>query len=332
MLLLSLLLAAAAAPASHPFPGSGEAFTDYLAVDPTSDRVWVPAGNRGAVYVFDAKAKSYATVSGFPTAAMGKRVLGPTSVTIGPAAYVGNRGDSRVCAVDRTSLKLGACVTLPSMPDGLAFVPTTSEIWVTTPRTKNLTVVKVDAAGLSVSGTVEVEGGAPEGYAVDAERGLFFTNDEDGDRVFTYDVRTRKRLATFPTHCGKEGPRGLALDLSRRMLVVGCAAGASILDLAKGGGLLGHLDTAGGVDTIDYDPATHRVFIASGRAGTLIVADVDAKGGLHKRSETPTAQGIRAVVLDGQGNAFLPDSRGARLLVVPGVEGPAAAAPPSPRP
>ena len=121
MLLLSLLLAAA--PASYPFPGSGAAFTDYLAVDPASHRVWVPAGNRGAVYVFDAQAKSYATVSGFPTAPMGKRVMGPTSVTIGPAAaYVGNRADSKVCAVDRTSLKLGACVTLPSMPDGLAFV------------------------------------------------------------------------------------------------------------------------------------------------------------------------------------------------------------------
>src|SRR5579871_2087439 len=129
-LLLALALAAAPAPAaepaSFPFPGNGPAWTDYVTFDSASQRVWVPAGSRGETYAFDVKAHTWSTVGGFATEATGKRVAGPSSVTSGPGAvYVGNRAGSKVCAVDRKAFKLGSCVELPSMPDGIQYVPTT---------------------------------------------------------------------------------------------------------------------------------------------------------------------------------------------------------------
>jgi hypothetical protein len=319
-IVLAVLLTAAAAPAakplSFPFPGSGEASTDYLALDLKAGQVWVPAGNRGQVFVFDIKARTFKSIPGFPTAQLGKRVGGPSSVTLTPsAAYVGNRGDSKVCAVDPSSLKIGACALLPTMPDGVTFVPTTKEIWVTTPRSKNVTILSTEGGKLAIAGAVPIEG-AVEGYAVDADHGIFFTNDEEGDKTFAIDVRTRKLMATYKSGCGKEGARGLIYDAARRLLLVGCAEGASVLDLAKDGALLGHMDTGGGVDTIDYEPGSKQLYLASGRTGMMIVARVEAKGALTKVAEYPTAEGVRAVVVDSKGIAYLPDSKGGRLLVV----------------
>ena len=59
--------------------------------------------------------------------------MGPSSVTVGPkTVWVGNRGDDQVCAFDRTTLARGACVKLPAMPDGIAYVGTTGEVWACT--------------------------------------------------------------------------------------------------------------------------------------------------------------------------------------------------------
>lgn len=314
--LLSLLLAAAAAPASFPFPGQGEAATDYLALDAAAGQVWIPAGNRGQVFVFDVQAHTYKAVGGFPTAKVGKRALGPSAVSVGPeAAYIGNRGDGSVCAVELKSLERGPCAVLPSLPDGVVYVAPTREVWVTTPRTKSLTLLSTEGGKLAVAGTVAIPG-SPEGYAVDVAHGLYFTNDEDGDQTFAVDVHTRKIVATYKPGCGKEGPRGLIFDAPSNLLLVGCGDGASVLDLKQKGALVGHLATDAGVDTIDYESAGRRLYLAAGRTGKLVVARVEQSGALTKLSEQPTAAGVRAVVVDARGVAYLPDSRGGRLLVI----------------
>src|SRR5262249_43755833 len=113
-------------------------FMDYLAYDRAHHRVWVPAGNTGSVDVIDVTSGAVTRIEGFPTQEMErrgkKRIVGPSSATVGGShVYVGNRGDSSVCAVDASSLKKAGCVTLDSMPDGLAYVAATHEVWVTTP-------------------------------------------------------------------------------------------------------------------------------------------------------------------------------------------------------
>src|SRR5262249_7923819 len=87
---------------------------DYITYDAATNAVWVPAGNTGAVDVIDVASGNVRQIVGFVTKEVTirdrKRTLGPSSVTIGEGTiYIGNRGDSSVCAVDPKTLKRGTC-------------------------------------------------------------------------------------------------------------------------------------------------------------------------------------------------------------------------------
>jgi DNA-binding beta-propeller fold protein YncE len=76
----------------------------------------------------------------------------------------------RVCALD-------------SRPDGVAYVAPTKEVWVTTPGDQSIRVL--DASTLMQKAKLTFPGN-PEGYAVDAKRGRFYTNLEDKDRTVAF--------------------------------------------------------------------------------------------------------------------------------------------------
>lgn len=69
-----------------------------------------------------------------------------------------------------------------------------------------------------------------------------------------------------------------------------------VLDAARGGTLLGRLDTGAGLDNIDYTPSTGLVYAAAGKAARLV--------------------GAKNAVADGNGNAYVANSQGAHLLVL----------------
>ena len=301
-----------------PLPGSpGRVVMDYLAVDHSGHHVWVPAGNTARVDLVDTRSLGVTELGGFATATRGERVVGPSSVTVGEHhAWVGNRATSQVCAVALEPAALAGCVTLASSPDGLAYVPSTREVWVTTPRDHSLTVLDVSTPERPRVSEVIPVGGEPEGYAVDAAAGRFYTNLEDKDATLAFDVKTRVQVARWSPGCGEAGPRGLALDAARGLLVVACTDGAVVLALRDGGKVRGRLTTAGGVDNIDYAPARHAVYVASGRGATLTVAALGDDGSLEPRVRARTAEGARVVVTDAEGTAYVADSAGGRLLVV----------------
>jgi len=145
--------AAAATTASTPLPVKAFPLTlpgagpdgigmDYLLYNPRTNTVWVPAGNTAVVDIIDVATGSMSRVEGFPTREVErggvKRHVGPSAAALGDTGtvYVGNRGDSSVCAVDETKLTRGTCAKLDSTPDGIAYVARTREVWVTTPRDK----------------------------------------------------------------------------------------------------------------------------------------------------------------------------------------------------
>jgi DNA-binding beta-propeller fold protein YncE len=295
---------------------------DYLAYDPTNARLWVPAGNTGRVDVIDVKSGKITPVEPFPTVKQvsrrGERLVGPSSATVGSGVvYIGNRADSKVCAVNAKTLKLGGCVALPSSPDGLAYVATKREVWVTTPRDSSITILDVKSGEApAVAGTIKLPG-QPEGYAVDPSRGLFYTNLEDQDQTLVIDAGKRQVVATWNSGCGAAGPRGLALDARHALLFVGCADKGVALSTGKDGGAVrGQIDAGGGVDFIDFDASRRLLYLASGKTATLIIASAGDRGELKKVASAATAPGARAVILDGDGNAYVADSAAGRLLVV----------------
>lgn len=307
-----------------PLPGAppaGAVFMDYIAYDRTHHRVWVPAGNTGSVDVVDTQGEKITRIEGFATAEVERagtmRTLGPSSATVGEGVvYVGNRADSNVCAVDASTLQKGACLKLECSPDGLAYVAATKELWVTTPRDKSITILDASKAGaLAPKAKVTVEG-APEGFAVDDGRGVFYTNLEDKDRTLAIDVRSRAVTKTWLPKCGEDGPRGLAIDTARNFLMVACTGGVKVLDAGRDGQILSSIDTGAGVDNIDYVASRHELYAGAGRAAKLTVARLDAHGRLEIVATVATANGARNPVATDEGVAYLTDAAEGKLLVV----------------
>jgi len=318
-------IAAVAAPQltvkSLPLPGAtGPVSLDYLACDRAKGKVWIPAGGTGSVDVLDKATGALKRIEGFATvekeAHGAKRMMGPSSATIGAGfVYVGNRANSAVCAVDAEKLVLGACLELPSSPDGLQYVAATREVWVTTPRDLSLTILDASSpAKLSIKTKVALDG-EPEGYGIDEKRGLFFTNLEDKNKTLAVDVKTRKVVSTWDAGCGAEGPRGLALDPVRGWLFVACTDGLNQLDLAHDGARLARLDTGAGVDNIDYLEAKQLVFVAAGKAEKLTVAHAEA-GKLTVVATAPIGSGARTVVVDSAGAGYVVDPAKGQILLV----------------
>lgn len=277
---------------------------DYIAFDARTGSVWVP-GNNGTVYVIDAANGKIREVKGFPTNEVTvrdrKRLLGPSSVTFGDGkVYIGNRADSSVCTVDPKTLKREKCQTLTSMPDGLAYVAPTKEVWVTTPRDKTIRIL--DAATLKEKATLTFDGN-PEGFAVDAKRHRFYTNLEDKDRTLAIDLTSHKTVATWNPACGEDGPHGLRVDEKSGHLFVACNAKLEVLNAGGDGAVISSIDTANGVDDFDY--ASGLLYAGGARDAKLTIARVDAAGHLSLVANVPTAPGARNPAIVKGGDVYL---------------------------
>src|SRR3954469_8699476 len=302
--MLAILLAAASAATPIKFPDvQPPVIMDYLAAE--GDRVWAPAGNTGKVFVLEGG--KFRSVDGFPTRkGRNDRLMGPSAVTIGGSAvYVGNRGDSRIWAIDLKTLEKKGSVEMPGTPDGVFWVAPTKEIWVTTPHENAIQIV--DEA-MKLVGKIAVDG--PEGYAVDVAKGIVYTNLEDKDGTVAIDAKRRTIVSTWEHTCGKDGPRGLALDAGRGILFVGCATQGLLALDAKTGARKGMVEAGEGVDNIDYLPSKRLVYAAAGRSEKVTVAHLEDDGSLKIVATSPVGKGARVVVVTADGTAYAADSGG----------------------
>src|SRR6059036_3333067 len=235
-------------------PGaSGVVALDYFAYDHSTGKLWVPASNTGNVDVIDENSDAVSQVSGFKTGEVelrGRKVpLGPTAVSVGDGVvYIGNRGDSSLCVIDAQSLKRGECLQVAprsagpgAAPDAVVYVATTKELWITTgappigvaSADKSIQVFDaLEPRHLKLKTKIPLDGSA-EGYAVDNERGLFYTNIEETGNTVAIDVRAHKVLAKW--NVGSSALQGLALDNSRNFLFVACGDHVVSLDVGHSG-------------------------------------------------------------------------------------------------
>src|SRR5437870_5863190 len=193
---------------------TGAVALDYFAYDPATGKLWVPASNTGSVDVIDEKTDAVTQVTGFQTGEIERRgrkiTVGPTAASIGDGVvYIGDRGDATLCAVNAKTLARGECVPLSTdhsvTPDGVVYVAATRELWITTrpalggeaAAAKSLQIFDAsDPSHLKWKTKIPLDGLA-EGYAVDDERGLFYTNIEDTKTTVAIDVRTHKVVAKW---------------------------------------------------------------------------------------------------------------------------------------
>src|SRR5213595_29056 len=188
-------------------PGaSGPVALDYFAYDRATGKVWVPASNTGSVDVIDGNTDAVSQITGFPTGEIERRgrkiAVGPTAASMGDeVVYIGNRGNATICTIAATTLARGECVPVSAdravTPDGVVYVAATRELWATLrPKSgdnapaKSLEVFDAsDPHHLKPKTKIPLEGLA-EGYAVDNQRRLFYTNIEETGATVAIDVRT----------------------------------------------------------------------------------------------------------------------------------------------
>jgi DNA-binding beta-propeller fold protein YncE len=295
---------------SLPDHGKGNITMDYIAYDPATGYVWVPAINLGVVDVVDTSNDSVREITGFATNEVEsngrKRAQGPSGVSVGEGVvYIGDRADFSICAVDEKTLARKNCGHIDSMPDGVVYVAPAKEVWVTAPRDNSVRIL--DSQSLAQKEKLTFDG-RPEGYAVDAKRGRLYMNYEDKDLTTAIDLKTRKTVAKWPSECGEDGPHGISLDPKAGLIFVACSTRAEVLD-ARDGKKLSSIDTGDGVDDLNYSPATHMLYVGAAQDAKLTIARVDAKGKLTLAAQVPTHEGARNGVATKNGTVYLAHAR-----------------------
>jgi DNA-binding beta-propeller fold protein YncE len=288
---------------------------DYIAYDPKTGYVWVPAINVGSVDVVDTSNGKVREISGFATNEVEfrgrKRAQGPSGVSIGDGVvYIGDRADSSVCAVDERTLARKTCGHIDSTPDGVVYVAPTKEVWVTAPRDNSVRIL--DSQTLNQKEKLTFEG-RPEGYAVDAKRGRLYMNYEDKDLTTAIDLKTHKTVAKWQPSCGADGPHGLSVDQNTGYLFVACSTRAEVLDAGHNGEQLSSINTGDGVDDLKYSSVTHMLYVGAAKDARLMVARVDASGKLSQAAEVPTHEGARNGVVTKDGTVYLAHSQLGKL-------------------
>jgi DNA-binding beta-propeller fold protein YncE len=315
-------------------PGaSGVVALDYFAYDHSTGKLWVPASNTGNVDVIDENSDAVSQVTGFKTGEVelrGRKItLGPTAVSIGDGvAYIGNRGDSSLCVIDAQNLKRGESLQVAppsagpaSAPDAVVYIGATKELWITTgappigvPSAEKAIQV-FDASEphhLKFKLKIPLDGSA-EGYAVDNQRGVFYTNIEEAGKTVAIDVRSHKAVSTWKVH---DDLQGLALDSARGFLFVACGDHVVSLDVAHGGRVVDSLVTGPGLDNIDYSPDQKLLYAAASITATLSIIEVGDDGKFRLKALVPTVKGARGVVAGKGETAYLIDPAEGRILKV----------------
>jgi DNA-binding beta-propeller fold protein YncE len=315
-------------------PGaSGVVSLDYFAYDRSTGKLWVPASNTGNVDVIDETTDAVSQVTGFKTGEVelrGRKVpLGPTAVSIGDGVvYIGNRGDSSLCVIDAQTLKREACLEVApasagpaAAPDAVVYVAATRELWITTGAppigvpSADKTIQVFDASEprhLKLKLKIPLDGSA-EGYAVDNQRGLFYTNIEELGKTVAIDVRSHKVVAEWKVH---DDLQGLALDSARGFLFVACGDHVVSLDVAHGGRLIDSMVTGPGLDNIDFARDEKLLYAAASVTATLSIIEVGDDGKFRLKALVPTVKGARGVVAGKGETAYLIDPAEGRILKV----------------
>jgi DNA-binding beta-propeller fold protein YncE len=307
---------------------TGAVALDYFAYDRAAGKIWVPASNTGNVDVIDEKTDAVSEIAGFPTGDIERRgrkiTVGPTAASVGDGViYIGNRWNGTLCIIDAKTFARGECVPVSVdravTPDGVVYVAATREVWVTlrvktgdSAPAKNFEIFDAsDPHHLKPKTKIPLDNLA-EGYAVDNQRGIFYTNIEDTGKTVAIDVRSHKVIATW--NPGSSDLQGLALNNPGSLLFVACGDHVVSIDAGHGGKVIDSITTGPGLDNIDYSADAKLLYAAASQAASLTIAEVGDDGKFHLKATVPTVKGARGVVAGKGETAYLIDPAEGRIL------------------
>lgn len=256
---------------------------DYVSFDAASHRLFFSRGD--GVMTIDtttAKVTPQLTPATRTHAAL---ALAGTSL-----AAVTSTATGGVIVFDATSGAVTATVKTGPKPDAAIYDPTSKTLLVM--DNKDGTVTMVDPVAGTVTGTIAV-GGALESPALDG-RGHLHVAVEDKGEIATVDLKTKAVTRRKLANC--EEPAGLALTKGGVLIATCTNHVAKALD-AKTGSAIADLAIGTGPDSVIYDAARDRAYVATGRDGMMAVIDTSARTP-KVIANVPTGTGARTGAVD----------------------------------
>jgi DNA-binding beta-propeller fold protein YncE len=167
-------------------------------------------------------------------------------------------------------------------------------------------VTAIDARNGKVAGTVGPLGGRTEHGASD-EKGHIFLNLQDKGLLLRIDAQALKVLDTWSVApCGQ--PSAMDMDKDRDRVFIGCRSGLFAAVDTTSGKVVATLPIGPGVDALEFDPSTKRIYVASGGAGgSLSIFHEDTPDTYSLVEKVDTEAGARTLAVDHKtGRVYLP--------------------------
>ena len=287
----SLIIAAAFAAEGFKVVGKikigGTGGWDYVAVDPTSNRVFASHGT--LVEVVDTNAGK---VVGQIT-----QLHGVHGVAVAPEYGKGFITNGQSNSVTIFDLKTLAKVGEPQAgmnPDDICYEPKTKHIFAFNGRSGDATAI--DPKTNEIIKTFPV-GDKPEACAADGD-GKLYLNLEDSSEIVEIDA-TKPAVTRHAPLAPCEGPTGLAIDVKNKKLFSACANKMMAVTDIPSLKVVATPPIGGGPDGAAFDPGLGLAFSSNGADGTLsIVKQVNGK--YETVENVPTERGARTMALDAK--------------------------------
>lgn len=268
-------------------PG-GQTRFDYQDIDPASRRLFVAHLGDGTVDVIDLDRFTVDTVLRGVDSAHGVRVA--------PAVgrlYVSATGTHQLATFDLTTLHPAGRTSAGDYPDGIAYDPAESTVWVSDESGGIETVA--DAHTGAAIGTVAL-GGEAGNVAYDRETGQVLVDVQTRDQLVAIDPTTRQVTwrADLP---GCDHDHGLQLDGSGQKAYVACDGNAKLLvvDVASRS-VTQHFNVGSEPDVLALDPGLGVLYVAA-ESGVVAVFR-QTPGGLTKLGQGFLADNAHTVAVD----------------------------------
>jgi DNA-binding beta-propeller fold protein YncE len=270
------------------FDIKGDGGTDYVAVEPTTGRVFVSRSTHMMV-VDGATGKVVGDIPNTPG------VHGAGFSTKAGHGFTTNSGDQTVTMFDLKTLAVLKQIKVGPGLDGIMYDEPDDKIILTNHSRPIGTLTAIDPATGDIVATVELEDTAPEGAAADG-KGHIFVNNESKNTIQVIDVKTWKATASWPiAPC--DGPTGIAYDKASNRIFSGCSKTSVVVD-ASTGKVVASIANGTRVDALGWDAAKKLIFIPNGSEGNVTVVHQDSADKYTVVATVPTVAGAKTITVD----------------------------------
>lgn len=277
-------------------PSAVKGHFDHFGVDLEGHRLFATPEGYKAVLVFDLKSgKLLHTISGIgiPHAVLYREDLNRLYVTDG--------GEGALHMYDGKTYQSWKSVKLFVDADSIVYDPASKDLYVVNgggdAHQTASTISVIDTTSGEKVGEIRIDGDTLEAMAVESSSPKLYVNNRAKNQVDVIDREKRSLLTSWPVTMGKVNV-AMAFDEASHRLFIGCRSGQIVVIDTETGKELQALRIEKGVDDLVFDPASKRIYAASGGdAGSIDVYQEESPDRYESLGKVTTGPGAKTARL-----------------------------------